>query len=61
MISGLLENQINVYDMDVSPTPIIFRESKKFDGAIIVTASHNPLNGMVSNLFLKEEDYLKMN
>ena len=48
VISGLLENQINVYDMDVSPTPIIFRESKKFDGAIIVTASHNPLewNGL---------------
>lgn len=48
IISSLLENQIDVYDMSICPTPIVFRESKKFEGAIIVTASHNPLewNGL---------------
>jgi len=44
VISSLLENGIDVYDMNISPTPVIFRESRKFEGAIIITASHNPIN-----------------
>jgi phosphomannomutase len=40
--SSLMEQNIDVYDLNVAPTPIVFRESRKFDGSIIITASHNP-------------------
>jgi phosphomannomutase len=44
----LLEQGINVYDLDIAPTPVLFREARKAGGAIMVTASHNPLewNGL---------------
>jgi phosphomannomutase len=42
--SSLMERNIDVYDLEIAPTPIIFRESKKFDGSIIITASHNPID-----------------
>jgi len=42
--SSLMEQDIDVYDLSISPTPIVFRESKKFDGSIIITASHNPFD-----------------
>ena len=42
--SSLIEMNIDVYDLSIAPTPIVFRESKKFDGSIIITASHNPFD-----------------
>ena len=42
--SSLIERNIDVYDLGIAPTPIVFRESKKFDGSIIITASHNPFD-----------------
>lgn len=42
--STLINFGINVYDIGIAPTPIVFKESKKYDCAIIITASHNPLN-----------------
>jgi phosphomannomutase len=63
--SSLFERNIDVYDLEIAPTPIIFRESKKFDGSIIVTASHNPVdwNGLKflingRGIFEKELDEL---
>jgi phosphomannomutase len=46
--AGLMEQGINVFNLNVAPTPIAFRESRKYKSAIIVTASHNPLewNGL---------------
>ncbi|MGB8033587.1 MAG: hypothetical protein WCF03_07180, partial [Nitrososphaeraceae archaeon] len=43
-----MEEGIDVYNLEVAPTPIVFRESRKYDGGLVVTASHNPLewNGM---------------
>src|ERR1043166_4972905 len=43
-----IENGIDVYNLGVAPTPIVFRESRKYDGGLVVTASHNPLewNGL---------------
>lgn len=43
-----MENGIDVYNLGVAPTPIVFRESRKYDGGLVVTASHNPLewNGL---------------
>ena len=42
--SSLMEQNIDVYDLSIAPTPIVFRESKNFDGSIIITASHNPFD-----------------
>src|ERR1044072_6701598 len=43
-ISSLIERDIDVFDLGIAPTPIVFRESKKFDASIIITASHNPFD-----------------
>lgn len=47
-IAALLQNGINVYNLGMAPTPVIFRESRKYNAGIIVTSSHNPIewNGL---------------
>ncbi len=47
-IAALRQNGINVYDLGTAPTPVVFRESRKFGSGIIVTSSHNPIewNGL---------------
>jgi len=45
----LLSCGIDVYDLGMNPTPVVFREVRKYGGAgIVITASHNPLewNGL---------------
>ncbi len=46
--AALLQNGINVYNLGMVPTPVAFRESRKYDAGIIVTSSHNPIewNGL---------------
>jgi phosphomannomutase len=48
VVGCLLEQGINVYDLGIAPTPVLFRESRKYGGSIMITASHNPLewNGL---------------
>ncbi len=48
VIGCLLEQGINVYDLGIVPTPVLFRESRKYCGSLMITASHNPLewNGL---------------
>jgi phosphomannomutase len=67
VVGCLLEQGINVYDLGIAPTPVLFRESRKYSGSIMITASHNPLewNGLKllvkgRGLFDKElDDMLK--
>ena len=61
VIGCLLEQGINVYDLGIAPTPVLFRESRKYSGALMITASHNPLtwNGLkmlIKGRGLFEED-----
>ena len=46
--TALMQNGINVYNLGMVPTPIIFREAKKYGAGIMVTSSHNPIewNGL---------------
>jgi phosphomannomutase len=39
---------IDVYSLGIAPTPAAFREARKYGAAVMVTASHNPLewNGL---------------
>jgi len=48
VIGSILEQGINVYDLGIVPTPALFREARKYNGSIMITASHNPLewNGL---------------
>ena len=47
-IASLLERGITVYNLGISPTPVVFREARKYGSGLIVTSSHNPLewNGL---------------
>lgn len=48
VIASLLERGISVYNLGISPTPVIFREARKYGSGLIITSSHNPLewNGL---------------
>jgi len=40
--AGLMQCGIDIYNLGVVPTPVVFRESRKYGAGIVVTASHNP-------------------
>jgi phosphomannomutase len=46
--AGLMASGIDVYSLGIAPTPAAFREARKYGAAVMVTASHNPLewNGL---------------
>ncbi len=46
--AALMEQGIDVYNLGIAPTPFAFREARKTGAALIITASHNPLewNGL---------------
>ena len=46
--AALLQNGIDVYNLGMVPTPVAFRESRKYEAGVIVTSSHNPIewNGL---------------
>ncbi|MFB5629933.1 MAG: phosphomannomutase, partial [Nitrosarchaeum sp.] len=46
--AALMKNGIDVYNLEMVPTPVVFRESRKYGAGLVITSSHNPLewNGM---------------
>ena len=46
--AALLKNGIDVFNLQTVPTPVVFREARKFGAGIVISSSHNPLewNGM---------------
>ena len=46
--AGLMEGGVDVYDMGVAPTPVVFREARRIGAGVVITSSHNPLewNGL---------------
>ena len=40
--AGLMQCGVDIYNLGVVPTPVVFRESRKYGAGIVVTASHNP-------------------
>jgi len=40
--AGLMQCGVDIYNLGVMPTPVVFRESRKYGAGIVVTASHNP-------------------
>jgi phosphoglucosamine mutase/phosphomannomutase/phosphoglucomutase len=43
-----MECGIDVYNLGMVPTPVVFREARKYGAGLIITSSHNPLewNGL---------------
>jgi len=48
VIASLMERGLDVYNLGIAPTPVVFRESRKYGSGVIITSSHNPLkwNGL---------------
>ena len=46
--SVLMKNGIDVFDLGMVPTPVVFREARKYGAGIVISSSHNPIewNGM---------------
>jgi phosphomannomutase len=42
--ASLMEQGIDVYDLRIAPTPVVFKEAQKYGAGVVVTASHNPLD-----------------
>jgi len=44
----LMKNGIDVFDLSVVPTPVVFKEARKYGAGIVISSSHNPIewNGM---------------
>ena len=48
VIATLMKNGIDVFDLETVPTPVVFREARKYGAGIVISSSHNPIqwNGM---------------
>lgn len=46
--AALMKNGIDVFDLGMVPTPVVFREARKYGSGLIISSSHNPIewNGM---------------
>jgi phosphoglucosamine mutase/phosphomannomutase/phosphoglucomutase len=47
-IGALMAQGVNVYNLGMVPTPVVFREARRYGAGLIITSSHNPLewNGL---------------
>ena len=41
--AALMKNGIDVFNLETVPTPVIFRESRKYGAGVVVSSSHNPI------------------
>ena len=48
VVAALMQNGIDVFDLGVIPTPVVFREARRYGAGVIVSSSHNPIewNGL---------------
>jgi len=46
--AALMENEIDVFNLETAPTPVVFREARKYGAGLVISSSHNPIewNGM---------------
>jgi len=47
-VAALMSQGVNTYNLGMVPTPVVFREARKYGAGLIITSSHNPLewNGL---------------
>jgi phosphomannomutase len=46
--AALMKNGIDIFNLETVPTPVVFREARKYGAGIVISSSHNPIqwNGM---------------
>ena len=46
--AALMKNGIDVFNLETVPTPVVFREARKYGAGLVISSSHNPTewNGM---------------
>ncbi len=46
--AALMKNGIDMFNLETVPTPVVFREARKYGAGIVISSSHNPIkwNGM---------------
>ena len=46
--AALMRNGIDVFDLGTVPTPVVFREARRYGSGLVISSSHNPIkwNGM---------------
>lgn len=42
--AALMRNGIDIFDLGMVPTPVVFREARRYGAGIIATSSHNPID-----------------
>ncbi len=57
----LMKNGIDVFDLGMAPTPVIFREARKYGAGIVVSSSHNPIEWNGMKFILDGEGLMKKN
>ncbi|HET6516747.1 MAG TPA: phosphomannomutase [Nitrosopumilaceae archaeon] len=47
-MAAIMQNGIDVFNLGLAPTPVVFREARKFGAGLVITSSHNPVqwNGL---------------
>ena len=47
-IAAIMQNGIDVFNLELSPTPVAFWEARKVGAGVVITSSHNPIewNGL---------------
>jgi len=50
---ALMQNGIDVYNLGMVPTPVVFWEAKKYGAGVMVTSSHNPIESNGLKLILE--------
>lgn len=46
--AAIMKNGIDIFNLGTAPTPVVFREARKYGAGIVVSSSHNPIewNGL---------------
>jgi len=46
--SVLMKNGVDIFNLETVPTPVVFREARKYGAGLVISSSHNPIqwNGM---------------
>jgi phosphomannomutase len=46
--AALMKNGIDIFNLETVPTPVVFREARKYGAGLVISSSHNPIqwNGM---------------
>ena len=63
--AALMKNGISVLNLETVPTPVVFREARKYGAGLVISSSHNPLewNGMkfiIEGRGINENELLKI-